>query len=117
MALISCSYVRGYLVAHVQGSDADHATPEHIGERGGLGHRHSLLLLGRLHVHSVHDVVGDRHLIKLSLCIFKENVYSLIMHLVGSGRLLDNLLGLRPLSICQKPPDRFRHDEEQSRKS
>ena len=39
------------------------------------------------------------------------------MHLVGSGRLLDNLLGLRPLSICQKPPDRFRHDEEQSRKS
>ena len=98
MALISCSYHGSYLVAHVQGPQADHSMAEHIGQRGGLGHRHLLLLLSRLYVHPVHDEVRDGHL-------------------VGPSRLLDNLLGLCPLPVCQEPPHGLGHDEVKSRKS
>ena len=110
------SNIRCYLEAHVQGSHTDYPAPEHIGQRGRLGHRHRLLLLGRLHVHPVHDVVRDGNLVIGNKCLLKPLKFSLL-HLVGSSRLLDDLLSLSPLSICQEPSHRLRHNEEQTRKS
>ena len=110
------SNIRCYLEAHVQGPHTDHPAPEHISKWGRLGHWHRLLLLGRLHVHPVHDVVRDGNLVIGNKCLLKPLKFSLL-HLVGSSRLLDDLLSLSPLSICQEPSHRLRHNEEQTRKS